>query len=94
MLSTKQKKYLKSEAHHLKAIFQIGKDGLSYNQITSISDALEAHELIKIKLLETCPIDTHTAAIEITAQTKSEVVQIIGHTLVLFKQSEKRIYAL
>ena len=51
MLTGKQKRYLRSEAHHLKAIFQVGKEGVSANQIKGIDDALEAQELIKVKLL-------------------------------------------
>lgn len=94
MLTGKQKRFLRSEAHHLNAIFQVGKDGVSNNQISGIHDALEAQELIKVKLLDTCPDDTYTVALEISAQTKAEVVQIIGHTIVLYKSSKKRIYKL
>ena len=53
-----------------------------------------SHELIKVKLLDTCPDDVHTVALEISVQSKSEVIQIIGHTIVLYKASEKRIYKL
>lgn len=94
MLNAKQKKFLKSEAHHLQAIFQIGKDGISNNQIQGIKDALEAKELIKIKLLESCPSDVHSVALEMSRQTKAEVVQIIGHTIVLYKATDKRLYRL
>lgn len=94
MLTGKQKRYLRAEAHHLSAIFQVGKDGVTSNQIKGILDALEAHELIKVKLLDTCPDDVHTVALEISVQSKSEVIQIIGHTIVLYKASEKRIYKL
>ncbi len=94
MLNSKQKKFLKSEAHHLSAIFQIGKDGISEKQINTINDALAAKELIKVKLLDTCPITTREAAIEISAGTKADVVHIIGHTIILYKKSEKEIYKL
>lgn len=94
MLNGKQKRYLRSEAHHLNAIFQIGKDGVSHNQIKGISDALEAHELIKVKLLDTCPDTVNTVALEISVQTKAEVIQIVGHTIVLYKSSDKRLYKL
>lgn len=94
MLTGKQKRYLRSEAHHLNAIFQIGKEGVSHNQVQGIIDALEAHELIKVKLLDTCPDDVHTVALELSVQSKSDVVQIIGHTIVLYKSSDKEIYKL
>lgn len=94
MLTGKQKRYLRAEAHHLNAIFQVGKDGVSSNQIRGINEALESQELIKVKLLESCPDDVNTVAIEVSAQTKSEVVQIIGHTIVFYKSSDKGLYKL
>ncbi len=94
MLNSKQKRFLKAEAHSLKPIFQIGKDGVTRNQALGILDALEAHELIKVKLLDTCPDDVNTVALEISVQTKAEVVQTIGRTIVFYKKSEKGIYKL
>ena len=94
MLTSKQKKYLKSEAHHLKAIFQIGKDGVHEKQIIGINEALEAPELIKVKLLDSCPVPVKNAALEISMYTKAEVVQIVGHTIVLYKKSDKELYRL
>jgi RNA-binding protein len=94
MLTGKQKRYLRSQAHHMNAIFQVGKEGVHHKQIIGIMDALEAHELIKIKLLDTCPDDVHTVALELSVQTKSDVIQIVGHTIVLYKKSKKEIYQL
>ena len=82
MLTGKQKKFLRSEAHSLKPIFQIGKDGVGEKQINSINDALKAKELIKVKLL----------ALEISVGTKADVVNTIGHTIIFYKPSEKEIY--
>lgn len=94
MLTAKQKKFLKSEAHHLKAIFQVGKDGVHEKQIEGINEALNAQELIKVKLLDTCPMPVKVVALEISMYTKSEVVQIVGHTIVLYKKSDKELYRL
>ncbi|MGP1369950.1 MAG: ribosome assembly RNA-binding protein YhbY [Eggerthia catenaformis] len=94
MLTNKQKKYLRSEAHSLNPIFQIGKDGTSIKQINSINDALKVKELIKVKLLGTCPQSINEVSIDICSKTRAEVVHIIGHTIILYKQSEKRIYKL
>lgn len=94
MLTGKQKRYLRSEAHHLNAIFQVGKDGVTSNQVKGIIEALDSQELMKVKLLESCPDDVRTVALELSVQTKSEVVQIIGHTIVLYKSSDKGIYKL
>ncbi len=94
MLTGKQKRYLRNEANELNAIFQIGKGGISDSQINSIIDALEAHELIKIKLLKSCPDDIDSIADELSKRTQSEIIQTIGRVIVLYKESEKRIYHL
>lgn len=94
MLTGKQKRYLRSEAHHMNAMFQVGKDGVNQNQVKGVLDALEAHELIKVKLLDTCPDDVNTVALELSIQTKSDIVQIVGHTIILFKASDKGLYKL
>jgi len=94
MLTGKQKRYLRAEAHHLNAIFQVGKESVNANQVKGILEALEAQELIKVKLLESCPDNVHTVALELSAQTKADVVQIIGHTIVFYKASQKGIYQL
>jgi len=94
MLNGQQKKYLRREAQNMKAIFQVGKDGVSEKQIQSILDALKAKELVKVKLLQTCPMSVNEAAIEIAAGTKSEVVHIIGHTIIFYRKSDKVLYKL
>ena len=94
MLTGKQKRFLRSKAHSLSAIFQIGKDGVHQTQIEGIKDALDAHELIKIKILETCGDSKNEVALEISMKTKAEVVQIMGRTIVLYKQGDKGIYKL
>lgn len=94
MLTNKQKNYLRKQAQQLKPIFQIGKDGVGIKQTQSISDALTKRELIKVKLLETCPQSVNEAAIELSAKTKADVVHVIGHTITLYRASEKEIYQL
>ncbi len=84
MLTGKQKRELKKMAHHLHPIFQIGKDGISNNLLEGIDDALFSHELMKVKLLDTCKEDVKIAALKISEYTKCEVVQIIGRTIVLY----------
>lgn len=49
MLTGKQKRYLRGKAHHLNAIFQVGKEGVNSNQAKGISEALESQELLKVK---------------------------------------------
>lgn len=89
MLTGKQKRYLRSLAVNDKAIFQIGKDGVSQNIYMSIKEALKARELVKISILKTCEIDFDELALELCANTGSELVQKIGKTVVLYKRNGK-----
>ena len=94
MLNNKQKKYLRAEANHLKPLFQLGKEGLSFHFIKALDDALEAHELVKINLLKTAPITLNEAAIECASQTKSEIVQTIGKTMIFYRKSKNMRFLL
>ncbi|MEC2076484.1 ribosome assembly RNA-binding protein YhbY [Metabacillus fastidiosus] len=87
MLKGKQKRYLRSEAHHLNPIFQVGKGGVNENMVKQISEALEARELIKINILQNCEEDRNTVADKLSKGAKAELVQVIGNTIVLYKES-------
>ncbi len=90
MLTNKQKAYLKGLGNSLSTIGQIGKDGITYNVVESIDNALEARELVKINVLKTCKLEMNEAAIEIAAETHSEVVQVIGRVIILWRQNRKK----
>ncbi|MCD1023372.1 ribosome assembly RNA-binding protein YhbY [Enterococcus sp. SMC-9] len=91
-LRGKQKRFLRSKAHHLQPIFQIGKGGISGPMITQIGEALEKRELIKVSLLQnTDEIATDVAHI-LTEEVHCQVVQIIGRVLVLYRPSSKEKY--
>lgn len=90
MLTSKQKSYLRSEAHHLQPIFQIGKSGLTEPIIKQIEEALEARELIKISVLQNCEQDKEEVAELLRAEDGLEVVQVIGKTIVLYKESSEK----
>lgn len=89
MLTGKQKRFLRSEAHHLKPIFQVGKDGVNDNMVTQIGEALEKRELIKVSILQNCMEDKNTVATQLVEGTESELVQIIGNNIVLYKESKE-----
>ncbi|WP_099158572.1 ribosome assembly RNA-binding protein YhbY [Virgibacillus ndiopensis] len=89
MLTGKQKRFLRSEAHHLKPIFQVGKTGVNENMIEQINEALEKRELIKVSILQNCLEDKDDVAVQIAEGTKAEVVQIIGNNIVLYKESKE-----
>ena len=90
MLNGKQKRYLRSLAVNEKALFQIGKEGLSQNLFNSIKEALKARELIKISVLKTCELSMNEISIDLCANTGAELVQKIGKTLVLYKASKEK----
>ncbi|QZT33417.1 ribosome assembly RNA-binding protein YhbY [Caldalkalibacillus thermarum TA2.A1] len=89
MLTGKQKRYLRSLAHHLNPIFQVGKGGVNDNMLQQIKDALKARELIKVSVLQNCEQDKHEVAEELAKGTGAELVQVIGKQIVLYKESEE-----
>jgi len=89
MLTGKQKRFLRAQAHHLKAIFQVGKSGVNEQMITQINEALEKRELLKVNVLQNCLEDKDTVADELADGTQAEIVQIIGNIIVLYKESEE-----
>ena len=88
MLNNKQKKFLRSQAHHLNPIFQIGKGGVNDQLIKHIEEAIEVRELMKISVLNNCVEDKHEIAQEISERSGSEMVQVIGKVIVLYKPSK------
>lgn len=91
MINKTQKQKLKSMAHDLKPIFQIGKNGLSDDLIIGIDSVLEKRELIKVSVLQNCPYDKKEIAYDLANLTNSEVVQIIGRTIILYRQSATKV---
>lgn len=89
-MTSKQRAYLRSMANTIDAIFQVGKSGIVPEMTNSINDALEARELIKITVLNNCIEDIKTIANIISERTHSEIVQVIGRKIVLYKQSKDK----
>lgn len=88
MLDGKQKRYLRGLAQNMDSIFQIGKGALSDTLIDTVDKALEKRELIKINVLRSAPDDIQELAFDLAMYTHSEIVQIIGHRIVLYRRSE------
>lgn len=86
----KQKRYLRSLAVNIDAIFQVGKGGLNDALIEQLKDALKARELIKIKVLNNCENTAKELAEEIAAATDSELVQVIGSNVVLYRHNPEK----
>lgn len=89
MLTGKQKRFLRSKAHHLTPIFQVGKGGVNDNMIKRIAEALEARELIKVSVLQNCEEDKNDVAEALVKGSRSQLVQTIGNTIVLYKESKE-----
>ena len=85
-LSSSQRSYLRSQAHHLEPVVLIGKHGITDGTIESINRVLEARELIKIKFREFKDEKLKLSG-KIAELTNSEIVGIIGHTLIIFRQN-------
>ena len=89
ILSTKQKQFLKGLAHHLSPVVMLGGNGLTEVLLAEIDNALNHHELIKVKI---AGADRETKQLIIDAivrETQSSNVQTIGHILVLYRPSEE-----
>lgn len=89
MLTSKQRAGLRKLANSIDTIFQIGKDGVGENQINQISDALEARELVKIRVLENALLTPREACDIVCEATGAQPVQTIGTRFVIYRRSEK-----
>ncbi|MDY2593322.1 MAG: ribosome assembly RNA-binding protein YhbY [Oliverpabstia sp.] len=88
-MTSKQRAYLKSIAMNTEPILQIGKSSLTPEFTASVKEALEARELIKISVLQNCMDDPHQMAQMLAERTGSQVVQVIGKKIVLYKEGKK-----
>lgn len=88
-LSPKQRSFLRGKAHHLSPVVMLGKDGLTEAVLKATDKALEDHELIKIKLPSTNQEEFHEAVNSLMSSIKAEVVQTIGHHLVIYRKAKK-----
>ena len=89
-LKGKQKRYLRAQAHGMRPLFQVRKEGLSANWLAQIEDAIEKRELFKVNILQNALVEDEEVIAFIEDNTNIQVVQKIGHVLVLFKQADKR----
>ena len=89
-ITSKQRSMLKGLAMALDPVFQIGKDSLSPELTNGVREALEKRELIKIHVLKNCADDKKELARILSERTGSEVVQVIGSMIVLFKYQKDR----
>lgn len=90
-LKPKQRAFLKSVAHPLRPILQIGKDGVTHAVLQSIADAFHSRELLKVKALEACPDPARQVGATIAEQLPDvQVVQVIGRTVLLYRRHPEK----
>ena len=90
MITSKQRAYLRSLAQSLDPIFQIGKGGITEEMVKQIANALEARELIKLRVLDNSGYSAREAADTIAEAIEAEVVACVGTKFVLYKESKKK----
>lgn len=88
-MTTKQRAYLKSLAMTMDPIFQIGKNSMTPELTRAVGEALEARELIKVSVLQNCADDPRELAAMLAERTRSQVVQVIGKKIVLYREGKK-----
>ncbi len=86
-MTSKQRAYLKSLAAPLESTLQIGKSGLTPGVTEAVREAFNTRELLKINVLKSCMDDIRTTADILSERTASQVVQVIGKKIVLYKES-------
>jgi len=89
-LSNKQKQHLKGLAHSLKPVVQLGNNGLTEGVLAEIDNAINFHELIKVKIPTDDRAEKTLIMDAIVRETGAIKLQTIGHTLVLFNQSDEK----
>lgn len=87
-LNTKQRAYLRSLATQIDTIMQVGKGGVGEAMIKTVGDALEARELIKMKVLENSGEAVRDVAEELAEAVGATLVTVIGNKLVLYRQAK------
>ena len=87
MINSKQRSKLRSLAHHLKPLVNIGKSGLVKGAILSIDQALESHELIKVKFIQNKE-GRDQFKNDVETLFSASIIGSIGNTIILFRQNE------
>ncbi len=94
MLTGKQKRHLRALGHKLKPLIQIGKKEIEPALIAEANSAIDCHELIKVKLLESCLLDKHEASDMLAQACNAEVAQILGRTFLLYRTAKNPVIVL
>ena len=89
-LTGKQARFLRGLGHHLKPVVMVGKEEINDSVLRAVEEALDAHELIKVKLQEGCLSSRDEVAEELSSQTQSAVAQILGKIILLYRPGKEQ----
>ena len=87
----KERAALRGQAHHLSALVHVGKEGLTAAVIATLDDALRTHELVKIAMTKNAAVDPKDAARQLADATDSDVVQVIGRTVTVYRHNPELV---
>ena len=83
-LTGKQRRHLRALGHHLDAVVQIGHEGITDAIVAHASEQIRRHELVKVRVLESAPVDRREGAEELSARTGAALAQVLGRTFLLY----------
>lgn len=89
-LTGKQRSFLRGLAHHLEPVVMVGKEGVTEPLVAATREALAAHELVKVKVLEGAPLSRDEAAEPLAAATGAHVVGTIGRIVLLYRMHDEK----
>jgi len=89
MLTGKQKRFLRGLGHELRPVIMVGKNEINESLVTEADSALSVHELIKVKILESCTMDRHEVAEAMAKACGADVAQVLGRTFLLYRRVEE-----
>ena len=87
MLNGKQKRFLRALGHPLKPVITVGKGEINESLLKETAEAIACHELIKVKILESCAMDRFEVAESLATTCEAELAQVLGRTLLLYKKA-------
>ena len=90
MLTSKQRAYLRGLGQSCPAIMQIGKGGITENLLKTVSDALEARELVKLSVLDNCGEEPRVILDALCEALGADGVSCVGKKIVLYRESEEK----
>ncbi len=88
-LSGKEARHLRGLGHHLSPLAMVGKEGVTDNLVAALDAVLTAHELVKVKVQDGCPLGREETAELLAGKTRSRIAQIIGKTILLYRENKK-----